>query len=294
MRYASLCSGLEAATVAWHPLGWQPVFFSEIDRAASRVLAHHYPSVPNYGDMTKFREWPHHGIDVCIAGTPCQEFSIGHAINTGRAGEGFDGSRSGLAYAFADVLDRYQPRWFIWENVKNVLAARYARGFARFVERLAHGGYGCAWCVIDNRVFGPADQPRPRLYMVGYRGDLSPARAVLFEQEGPLGNCQTKEEAAPVLTARGGMALDDRTPCVLDGGRPRIATPLEWERAMGFPDNYTLLEGSRRPQADGPRYKQLGNSMSVPVVQWLGRRIDEVSRRIDAELEANAIRGRAA
>lgn len=83
------------------------------------------------------------------------------------------------------------------------------------------------------------------------------------------------------------MALDDRTPCILDGGRARIATPLEWERAMGFPDNYTLLEGARRQQADGPRYKQLGNSMSVSVVHWLGRRIDEV----DAAL---ALQGRAA
>lgn len=70
MKYLSVCSGIEAATVAWHPLGWQPVAFAEIDKFPSAVLAHHYPDVPNRGDMAHFAEWPDAAIDVLVGGTP--------------------------------------------------------------------------------------------------------------------------------------------------------------------------------------------------------------------------------
>ena len=72
MRYISVCAGIEAASVAWHELGWTPVAFSEIEAFPSAVLAHHYPNVPNWGDMTKFKEWPNESIDVLVGGTPCQ------------------------------------------------------------------------------------------------------------------------------------------------------------------------------------------------------------------------------
>lgn len=76
MRYLSVCSGIEAATVAWDKLGWTPVAFSEIEKFPAQVLAHHYPDVPNWGDMTKFKEWPDAAIDVLVGGTPCQSFSV--------------------------------------------------------------------------------------------------------------------------------------------------------------------------------------------------------------------------
>ena len=75
-RYLSVCSGIEAASVAWHPLGWSPVAFAEIEKFPSAVLAHHYPSVPNWGDMTEFQEWPDATIDLLVGGTPCQSFSV--------------------------------------------------------------------------------------------------------------------------------------------------------------------------------------------------------------------------
>jgi DNA (cytosine-5)-methyltransferase 1 len=75
MRYLSVCSGIEAATAAWHPLGWTPVGFAEIDKFPRRVLAHHYPDVPNFGDMTKFKDWPDDlAPDLLVGGTPCQSF----------------------------------------------------------------------------------------------------------------------------------------------------------------------------------------------------------------------------
>lgn len=87
MRYGSVCSGIEAATQAWHLLGWSPAFFSEVDKFPSAVLAHHYGSnmpdephsgnsVPNHGDMTEFERWPDHAIDVLVGGTPCQDYSV--------------------------------------------------------------------------------------------------------------------------------------------------------------------------------------------------------------------------
>lgn len=76
MRYGSICSGIEAATVAWHPLGWRAAFFAEIDKFPSAVLAHHYPNVPNLGDFTKIEPRHHEPIDILVGGTPCQSFSI--------------------------------------------------------------------------------------------------------------------------------------------------------------------------------------------------------------------------
>ena len=76
MRYGSVCSGIEAATAAWHPLGWEPVFYSEIEPFPCAVLKHHYPNVPNLGDMTKYKEWPDAAIDILVGGTPCQSFSV--------------------------------------------------------------------------------------------------------------------------------------------------------------------------------------------------------------------------
>ena len=79
MKYLSLCSGIEAATQAWHPLGWGPIAFSEIDPFCCDYLAHHYPDTPNLGSMDNWREWPIELIgqaDVLVAGTPCQSFSL--------------------------------------------------------------------------------------------------------------------------------------------------------------------------------------------------------------------------
>jgi len=267
MIYGSVCSGIEAASVAWEPSGWRPAFFAEIEKFPNRVLAHHFPEVPNYGDITKFKEWPDHAVDILIGGTPCQDVSQANV-----KGKGLDGSRSGLAFTYADICARYAPEWIIWENVPAILGARHFNGFRTFIKTLGQCGYTCSWRILDARTFGLADQPRKRIYVVGHR-DYRCAAAVLLEPAGTEGHREKKASAAPVFTARGGMAYDDRTPVILEEDGPRIATPLEWERAMGFPDNWTLLPGS---DALGPRYKALGNSMSVPVVRWIGRRIKMV------------------
>jgi DNA (cytosine-5)-methyltransferase 1 len=286
MRFISLCSGIDAASVAWKPLGWEPLAFAEIEKFPSAVLAHHYPDVPNLGDLTKFQEWPDFGtVDLVCGGTPCQDASIGYSAGTGKAGAGLDGERSGLAFSFCGVVERYRPVWFVWENVRNVLSHRNKPGFLRFAEKLAGSGYHLAYRVLDGRLFGLEDQPRPRVFMVGHRGDPRAAAAVLFEPEGSGRDCPQVQNTAPTLTARGGMAFDDRTPCILEDSGPRIATPLEWERACGFPDNYTRIpwRGKAPGQCpDGPRYRAVGNSWDVSTARWIGTRIQAVSNRLAA------------
>jgi len=117
MRYGSVCSGIEAASCAWHPLGWRAQFLSEIEPFPSAVLAHHYPIVPNMGDMTKFKEWPDATLDLLVGGTPCQSFSVAGLR------KGLADPRGNLMLTYLAIAERYAPRWLVWENVPGVLSS---------------------------------------------------------------------------------------------------------------------------------------------------------------------------
>lgn len=233
MRYLSVCSGIEAATMAWHPLGWSPVAFSEIEKFPSLVLAHHYGSnmpgdayatngVPNYGDMTKFKEWPDHAIDLLVGGTPCQSFSVAGLR------QGLADPRGNLMLTYLAIARRYQPRWLVWENVPGVLSSNAGRDFGTFIRGLEECGYHAAWRVLDAqyvRVDGfphAVPQRRRRVFVVGYLGDWRRAAAVLLEPESlrgdPAPRRQAGETVAPTISARtkggGGLGTDFD----LDGG----------------------------------------------------------------------------
>jgi DNA (cytosine-5)-methyltransferase 1 len=180
VRYLSVCSGIEAASVAWHPLGWRPVAFSEIESFPSAVLAHHYPDVPNFGDMTRFKEWPDADVDVLVGGTPCQSFSV-----AGLRG-GLADPRGNLALTYLAIAERYQPRWVVWENVPGVLSADDGRALGAFLGGLAELGYGFAWRVLDAQYFGLA-QRRKRVFVVGKElpGQLRAALAAVAGRTEP-------------------------------------------------------------------------------------------------------------
>ena len=202
MIYGSLCSGIEAATQAWHPLGWTPAFFSEIDAFPSAVLAHHYPHVPNLGDMTKFEEWPDYAIDLLVGGTPCQSFSVAGLR------KGLSDPRGNLMLTYGAVASRYRPRWLVWENVPGVLSSHKGRDFGTFLGMLAELGYGFAYRVLDAQYvrthrFGRAvPQRRRRVFVVGYLGDWRRAAAVLFDRESLSGHPAPRREPGQ-RTARG-------------------------------------------------------------------------------------------
>jgi len=353
MNYLSVCSGIEAATCAWHDLGWTPEAFSEIEKFPSEVLAHHYPAVPNLGDMTKFKEWNIGSINLLVGGTPCQSFSVAGLR------KGMDDPRGNLALVYLAIADRFKPKWLVWENVPGVLSSNGGRDFGSFLGALAQLGYGFSYRVLDAQYFGVA-QRRRRVFVVGYLGDWRPAAAVLFESQSLRGDSppsrETREEVAgtlgertcrsigaqdaqcghlvaPTLTASNdpsrspqssevtkqveavfyassmavrrpaptecepAVAVDSynlretgdisqtiKSPqggvtesvgAVRVGMAVRRLTPTECERLQGFPDGYTDIKS---PTPDGPRYKALGNSMAVPVMKWIGERIQKIEK----------------
>jgi len=370
MKYLSVCSGIEAATVAWHHLGWTPAAFSEIEKFPSQVLAHHYPNVPNLGDMTKFKEWDIEAIDILVGGTPCQSFSVAGL----RAG--LEDPRGNLALTYVGILDKFRPKWFVWENVPGVLSSSGGRDFGSFLGAVAELGYGFAYRVLDAKNFG-VPQRRRRVFVVGCIGGWELASKVLFESGslrgdikasaskgkgatayfesslaqyreadvagtlkasgGVLGGgsetfltqkvyethpsdsrvkemgdtCQTVTsrwgtgggnvplvqgysiredaqannfsatplEATPALQAlRPSVQSHHAQTFIADTMRVRRLTVTECERLQGFRDNYTNVPWRGKAEApDGLRYKALGNSMAVPVMQWIGEGIDDVN-----------------
>ena len=424
MRYLSVCSGIEAVSVALRGMGWECAGLSDIDKACNAVLRYHYPDVTNYGDFTKIQKEDIGTIDLLVGGTPCQDFSVA-GLRAGVAG-----ARGNLTLEFLRLAGRLEPRWVVWENVPGVLSIDSGRTFGAVLGALAKLGYGIAYRVLDAQWFG-VPQRRRRVFVVGYLGDWRRAAAVLFERESVLGNppprreagkrvapcldarttaggqgwgtdfmarrglvaqrrfggnrtggeievataCRAKggtghgdfesetfvstgagwwdeskglarslrqsgsrhleenvvafsakdyeadaaEDVAPVLRAMGHdkshanagggggdkghvltptfqntgqgwwneseTAQSVRTPCggdsvkanlALSGMAVRRLIPRECERLQGFPDDYTLVPYGKKPMADGPRYKMIGNSMAVPCMRWIFRRIAEV------------------
>jgi len=199
MNYISVCSGIEAATVAWNKLGWNPLGFSEIDKFPSAVLQHHYPNVPNLGDMTKYKEWNiNESVDLIIGGTPCQSFSV-----AGLRG-GLEDSRGNLTLTFVQILNHFKPKWFIWENVPGVFSSNNGRDFHSFTEGLQAIGYGIGWRVLDAQYFGLA-QRRKRVFVVGNNtGNLSSIADVLFERESLFRNLEESRQKRKGSTKKTG------------------------------------------------------------------------------------------
>ncbi|MCR0981821.1 DNA cytosine methyltransferase [Roseomonas populi] len=241
MRFGSVCSGIEAASVAWEPLGYRASFLSEIATFPRAVLAHHYPRVPLRGDFTEIQAGEHAPIDLLVGGTPCQSFSVA-GLRGGLADE-----RGNLALEYLRLADRLRPRWVAWENVPGVLSsvshaapdpcappppldlgrdgaeletedeygAEELHAFHCFLAGLSELGYGFAYRVLDAQHFGLA-QRRARVFVVGYLGDWRRAASVLLEPASLRGDPAPRREAgertSPTLSARtsagGGLGTD--------------------------------------------------------------------------------------
>ena len=301
--FGSVCSGIEAASVAWEPFGWKPAWFSEVGSFPNEVLAHRYPAVPNLGDMTKLYDnetFKRERIDLLVGGTPCQSFSVQGFR------EGLADPRGNLALEYLRLVDLKRPRWFVWENVPGVLSANGRRDFGSFIGGIQKLGYGFAYRVLDARFFG-VPQIRRRVYVVGYIGDWRPAAAVLLESGCLSGNpeqvggqaiqgeaqstpaCSSGENSEPIsfnhqegrnFAEREGISnpviLSQTQAVLVPGENPRRFTPLECEKLMGFPPGYTAIP--TKTATDAARYKVLGDSMAVPCMRWIGNRIDAVDR----------------
>lgn len=213
MRYLSLFSGIEAASVAWHGLGWTPVAFAEVEPFPSAVLAERFPEVPNLGDVTKFKEWNiNESIDLIVGGSPCQSFSVAGLRN------GMDDPRGNLALTYLAIVDKYRPKWIVWENVPGVLSSNRGRDFGSFIGALDEIGYGYAWRVLDAQYCRTPDYPRAvpqrrrRVFVVGSLRSAGCAGAVLFDSESLSGNpppSRSKRETAPLSIASSSRSDDE-------------------------------------------------------------------------------------
>ena len=246
MRYLSVCSGIEAVSVAWKPLGWQPAMFAEIDPfccwllrsryRASRPI--HMPSphdapdrkeakrraaairnivalpadgaIANAGDFTRIGADDVGTIDLLAGGTPCQSFSV--------AGKraGLDDPRGNLTIEFARLAARLRPLWVVWENVPGVLSIDDGRTFGAFLGLLVQLGYGVAYRILDAQYFG-VPQRRRRVFVVGCAGDWRAAAAVLLDEACLSGHPPPRRETRQGIA--GGVEVGP------DGGRFTAVAP---------------------------------------------------------------------
>lgn len=191
MRYGSVCSGIEAASVAWEPLGFKAAWFSEIAAFPASVLSHRFPQVLNHGSLEGLADRLVGGdreIDLLVGGTPCQSFSVAGL------GGGLSDERGNLALEYCRVAKALRPRWCVWENVPNVLSRKHAADFAAIIGALVELGYGVCWRVLDARYFG-VPQRRRRVFVVASARGAAAAGAVLFEPEGRRRHLEESREA---------------------------------------------------------------------------------------------------
>jgi len=324
----SVCSGIEAASVAWSGLDLEFSWFSEIAEFPSRLLKEKYSEVPNLGDMISIpRKILNNEVespDLICGGTPCQAFSV--------AGwkKGLEDERGNLTLSFVDIVEandfvrlkKKLPRSIVfWENVDGVLKDK-TNAFGSFISSLAgfdqtidtlkwpNAGIvrgplrNVAWRVIDAKYFG-VPQQRKRLYVLAGGKDFYP-EDVLFEKsnntlfdfpsygltfEKNNSKFEVFREYTDVLYSaygtkwNGNAAAYNGSLFISQDDRLRRLSPLECERLMGFPDNYTNITGAKRTN----RYQSLGNSWAVPVIKWIGENIILHSNSISKQLNAEGL-----
>lgn len=196
-RFLSVCSGIEAASVAWSPLGWHAAALAEIAPFPRAVLSHHYPEVPLLGDFTSITREAVDDlgpVSVLCGGTPCQSFSVAGLR------KGMDDPRGNLALAFLRLADLTRPGWVVWENVPGVLSSNGGRDFGAFLGALGQLGYGWAYRVLDAQYFG-VPQRRRRVFVVGCAGGWATAAAVLFERHSLSGHPAPSRAAGKRIAA---------------------------------------------------------------------------------------------
>lgn len=270
MKGATLFSGIGAPEVAAPWMDW--LWSADIDAFANAVRTHHWPEIPNFGDVSALNGEDLERPDVIVFGGPCQDFSTGAPVNTGGRRLGSHGDRGRLAVSGINLSGQIVQRAVVFENVPGILTANRGHDFLHLLAAVESSGLGWAYRVICPAAFG-GDQPRPRLFLVGHRDGAHAAREILSLGKGADWHRKAITETAPVLTARGAMAYDDRTPCILEPRGARIATPEEWEAAMGFPSGHTAIEFKGKPAKDAPRYRAIGNSQDVSIVGMILDRI---------------------
>ncbi len=240
MRYFSVCSGIEAASIAWEPLGWTPVGFAEIEPFPCEVLKQRWPHVKNYGNLENYQSWDiaPGAVDVLVGGPPCQAFSVAGLR------EGMADPRGNLSLIYFALVAKLRPKWLVYENVPGLLSARSGSDFSALLSALAECGYGFAYRTLDAANFGLA-QRRKRVFIVGCRtGDWRHPTAVLFDGPSSFGHPKAGKKAgegtAPIVGAS--IGSPSRINCQPDGISGTVTN--KWHKGSGGPagdEHYNLV-----------------------------------------------------
>jgi DNA (cytosine-5)-methyltransferase 1 len=317
MKFITLCSGIEAASVAWNPLGWECVGVCDFASFPQQVLKHHYPDVPLFPNMLNILEdekFKKLKAKVIAAGTPCQAWS------DAGLGNGMDDERAQLAITFGNILDSKRPTYFIWENVPGVFEEQHKEGlseiFTNFTgvdirpEDLQEGGgifigkkYSIAYRIFDSRYFG-VPQRRRRIVVVGYRGTNWRVPAAILFNEGCFGsvkgeNKKKRDERTKNILGEIKLAgtVTKSYSKTLTDGFGKISTSNYWVddlgirqftekelcRLQGFPDDYFDFEINGQKPSYSSVKGGIGNSWSVPVFRYLGERIQFVDDYLESQ-----------
>ncbi|MHB8378586.1 MAG: DNA cytosine methyltransferase [Acidimicrobiales bacterium] len=296
LSVASFFAGIGGFDLGLERAGMETVWQCEIKPFCSEILEQHWPHVSRATDIREVEASDIPEASIWVGGFPCQDVSLA------RMGprSGLRGSQSGLFYDFAELIGQRRPPLIILENVAALLSSHDGRDFAIVLRTLADFGYCVAWRVLDSRYFG-VPQSRTRVFIVGSLRGAESAGSVLFEPEcgdrdseksrsdgekpispfaisvgnskqgfvKKLAHCLYAESARHTGTdwSRNYVSYPD--------GRVRRLTPLEAERLQGFPDNWTMPKEvvDNMDMLDSARYHACGNAVSVPVAEWIGRRI---------------------
>ena len=296
-RVNSFFAGIGGFDLGFEKSGFKTEYLCEINPFCNEVLATHWPDVMRATDICEVRASDVPDAEVWCGGFPCQDISVARGASQ-RLGLG--GTRSGLFYQFADLIEEKKPEVVVIENVEGLFNSNGGRDFGVILQRMTSMGYAVAWRLFNSRYFG-VPQSRPRVYLCCWRSSPTKAMRVMFDEAGAHKTTNERkafitEASAPdeypkvpkvayCLAATSGRHTGtdwSRTYVVCDDGVRRM-TPKEYERLQGFPDFWTLPEGYdvNDEDTDTLRYTAVGNAVSVPVVEW-------VAKRIKCELESDA------
>lgn len=298
IRVASFFAGIGGFDLGFERAGMETVWQCEKKEFCLDILEKHWPNVPRAEDIQGVSADDIPDAEIWAGGFPCQDVSLA------RMGprSGLRGKQSGLFYDFAGLIAARRPRVVILENVAALLSSHDGRDFAIILRTLAHLGYGLAWRVLDSRHFG-VPQSRTRIFIVGSLGGAEASAKVLFEPEcgdrdseksRPDGTKPVSPFALSVGNPEQGFVKKlahclyaesarhtgtdwSRNYVSYPEGQVRRLTPLETERLQGFPDGWTMPTHDmlNENSLDSARYHACGNAVSVPVAEWIGKRVVE-------------------
>lgn len=299
----SFFAGIGGFDLGFQRAGIRPVFHCEIQRYCNSVLRRHWPKTPTVPDILKAEPKAIPDADVWCGGFPCQDVSVARGW-LGR--DGLKGKNTGLFYPFAELVRAKLPRIVIMENVTGLLNSHGGRDFGVILQTFQELGYGVAWRVLNTRYFG-APQSRPRVYICAWKNSASHAFDVLFE-EGATFHPENQRLGflRPTICEKTGAHVPEVAFCLAatsgrhtgtDWSRSYVSyrdevrrlTPTECERLQGFPEGWTLPDEDFHlsdDEIDTLRYHAIGNAVSVPVVEWVAKRVRAALRQ--PLLKANA------